>query len=1108
MKRRLLVVLLLAVGACNSTNNEGELFTLMESSATNINFTNQLSESPYFNIIEYIYYNNGGGVATGDINNDGLVDVYFTSNEGENKLYLNKGDLKFEDISESAGVTGTGDWSTGVTMADVNADGLLDIYVCQLGGYKGIRGKNQLFINNGDLTFTDKALQYGLDFSGFSTHATFFDYDLDGDLDVFLLNHAIHTRRSYGDTTLRYERSLRGGDRLFRNDFDEDIPFFKDVTDEAGIFRSIIGYGLAATAGDINNDGCIDLYISNDFHEDDYLYINNCDGTFSEQLKKSLKHTSKFSMGNDIADFNNDGLVDIAVMDMLPAQESILKKSSGEETNEINDIKKTFGYYNQLARNTLQLNMGKGQFSDIALMTDVYATDWSWSPLLADFDNDGFKDMFVSNGIIRRPNDLDYINYLSNDAQKLYARHPEDSVEKYLISRMPSLKIPNFIFKNNGDLSFTDFSKQWNVDHPSFSNGAAYADLDNDGDKDLIINNINDEAFVYRNNSQNNYLRVKLKGAGKNTNGVGARVTLYDSARVQVLEQLPSRGFISSVDNTLTFGIGQMQKADSLRVIWPGGSYQLIKDIPVNQEIVVDQSEATGKFVPVSEKVTPFITEYGQSDTLSIAHQENEYDDFDKEYLMPHKLSTQGPGIAVGDINGDGLNDIYVCGANGQAGAIVVQNEVGKLAKLSQLALEVDKNFEDVDATFFDADKDGDVDLYVVSGGGEFPEGHQLLEDRLYLNDGGGNFSRATGSLAVSRLNGSCVTAIDYDNDGDHDLFVGSRSVPGSYGVSPRSLLLTNDGQGSFSPADQSVLPGLDSLGMVTDALWIDVDDNGFKDLIVVGEWMPITIFKNANGKFANATQEASLSNSNGWWNTITAADVDQDGDIDFIAGNLGTNSKLKASLEEPLSLYVKDFDQNGTIDPVLCYYKEGFSTPFPSILDMSNQIVSLRKRFTSFQQYAEVKTINDIFVNGELDEGVTIKKAFELRTSLIINNGDGTYAIEPLPLFAQLSPVNAIAVDDFNRDGHLDMLMAGNLLNPTINLGRYDASPGLLLLGDGTKQFQSLNLNQYGLTLDGEVRDLKVLNTVGQEKLILVGTNNEALKILSYKKRAIEDPL
>ncbi|HJX72383.1 MAG TPA: VCBS repeat-containing protein, partial [Bacteroidales bacterium] len=843
----ILLVLLLAFSCKPGEKERDYLFTLLSPSVTHVGFINQLTENEQFNIIEYLYFNNGAGVAAGDINNDGLADLYFTSNQKTNKLYLNRGDLRFEDITDASGAAGMGDWKTGVTMADVNGDDFLDIYVCHVGNYKGLQGRNQLFINQGDLTFKEEAQGYGLDFEGFSTQAAFFDYDSDGDLDMYLLNHSVHTSRSYGGAKLRFDQDARAGDRLYKNEVAADGKrIFHDITGEAGIYSSQIGYGLGVNICDINNDGLPDIYISNDFHENDYLYINNGNGTFSERLTEMLAHTSRSSMGNDVGDINNDGLLDVMVLDMLPDEQKILKQSGGEDDYELFEIKRKYGYYYQFVRNTLQFNLGGGIFSEIGRLAGIYATDWSWSPLFCDVDNDGWKDLFITSGIYRRANDLDYIKFLTGGNRFFPSQDNSDVPDKVLYEKMPLYPNVNYIYKNNGDLTFSNMAGAWGFNTRSFSNGSTYADLDNDGDLDLVVNNINSPAFIYRNNAEkkldNHYLSVVLKGEGLNTRGVGTRVTLYSNGQKLVAEQFATRGFMSATTDVLHFGLGPANEIDSLLVRWPDQSEQMLTEVPVDQVLTLDIKKA-GRPVSGNEQESEKVKLFAplRIPGLEYRHQEDVYVDLTRELLIPHNLSAEGPALAVGDVNGDGLEDLFVGGAKGQSAMLFTQLNDGSFRPCDVPLFLKDRITEDVDAALFDADGDGDPDLYIVRGGNEASAGDPLLADRLLINDGKGGFNKCEkGSLPYMAHNGSCVRPADFDGDGDLDLFVGSRSVPGAYGLSPGQFLLENNGNGIFKDVTDHRTQGLKDAGMVTDACWLDYDLDGDQDLILAGEWMKV----------------------------------------------------------------------------------------------------------------------------------------------------------------------------------------------------------------------------------------------------------------------------
>ncbi len=1096
---RILFLLLLVYSCKPEGKKEDTLFSLIPASATNVDFVNKLTESEQFNIIEYLYFNNGAGVAAGDINNDGLTDLYFTSNQESNKLYLNKGKLRFEDITDAAGVGGVGNWKTGVTMADVNGDGFLDIYVCQVGNYKGIKGRNQLFINRGNLTFKDEAHDYGLDFQGFSTQAAFFDYDLDGDLDMYLLNHSVHTSRSYGYASLRFDQDTLAGDRLFRHDETNGKHIFIDITHQAGIFSSQIGYGLGVNIADIDNDGYPDIFVSNDFHENDYLYINNGNGTFSERMTEFFAHTSRSSMGNDIGDFNNDGLLDVMVLDMLPFEEKIRKQSGGEDDYELSEIKLNYGYYYQFVRNTLQLNLGGNMFSEIGLLAGVFSTDWSWSPLFCDLDNDGWKDLFISNGIYRRANDLDYVKFLTESSKFSRSSDNNSLSDKDLYEKMPLYPNVNFFFRNNHDLTFSNMAREWGLDIRSYSNGATYADLDNDGDLDLIVNNINDPAFIYRNNVEsqlnNHFLSVAVKGKGLNTNGVGVRLTLYSGGQKQITEQFPVRGFMSSTSGVLHFGMGSVNVIDSLIVRWPDLSEQKITNVPADTLITLE----------LSNRLEPK-TRYGQDGEknrlfspalipgLEFSHKEDAYVDFNRERLIPHSLTAEGPALAAGDVNGDGLQDLFAGGAKGQASVLLIQQNNGTFIK-SDAHLFLKENFtDDVDAAFFDADSDTDPDLYIVRGGNELPVGNPFLTDLLLINDGKGGFTR--GELPPVSHNGSCVRPCDFDNDGDIDLFIGSRSVPGDYGWSPDQFLFENDGKGHYKDVTDTYAKGLRNIGMVTDAEWMDFDSDGDHDLVVAGEWMKVCVFRNDNGKFTDVTTSAGLDETSGWWSCIQIADVDSDGDQDIIAGNLGLNSILKASVKEPVEMYLNDFDNNGSLDQVICSFQEGTSYPVASLDDLAGQITGLNKKYPVYSDFGG-KTPLDIFGKNLLDQSI-VKKSVLFESCLFINNGNGIFEIRKLPVMAQFSPVRDIMASDFNLDGNMDLILAGNDYAVRPSYGRYDASYGWCLLSDTAHNYRTLMPVESGLKITGDARKILPVKIAGKQYLV-AGVNNGNLLIFQY---------
>ena len=1105
------LVLTAAASAFTGCGGEGQsppLFELLRPERTGVTFANELPEDPEFNILNYLNYYNGGGVAVGDVDNDGLPDLYFTSNLEPNRLYLNKGDYRFEDISERAGVAGSGGWTTGVTMADVNGDGHIDIYVSAV-SHLTMQGRNILYINNGDVTFTDMTEEYGLGHIGYSTQAAFFDYDLDGDLDAYLLNQSTHEERG---NVFRPQREIphpRAGDRLFRNDGER----FVDVTAEAGIYSGVEGYGLGVVVSDLDFDGCPDLFVANDFQENDFLYYNDCDGTFTESIATSMGHTSLSSMGVDAADFNNDGRPDLMVLDMLPEREDILKTSANAESFAVEDLKLRAGYHPQYARNTLQLNRGRRRFSEIGYLAGVHATDWSWAPLFADLDGDGYKDLFVTNGIYRRPNDLDYIDYVRNDAiQASLAGGITEENLALLAEKMPRIPIANYAFRNNGDLTFTKSADAWGLAQPGFSAGAAYADLNNSGALDLIVNNINGPASIYRNRAreinEHHFLSVLLRGSGANTAGIGAKVIIKHGDALQVLEQMPTRGFQSSVDPRLQFGLGPAERVDTLVVIWPDRRYQVLTDLVADRQITLSQDDAGGRYAYPGERAestAPGSAAAGADARLFVdvtpetgidfTHEENRFFDYTTQPLMPHQLSTEGPALATGDVNGDGLDDLFVGGAKRQPGRLFLQQANGVFRASDDGAFRADSLHEDVAAAFFDANGDGHLDLYVVSAGNEFWGDQEALRDRLYSGDGEGGFHRSLDRLPDFFENGCCVVPGDFNGDGYLDLFVGSRVVGREYGRTPRSYLLENDGTGRFLDVTFEKAEGLAEAGMVTSAAWLDYDDDGQLDLIVVGEWMPVRVFRQEDGRFRERTAEAGLSGTNGWWNRVTAADLTGDGRADLVLGNLGLNSYLRASPREPARLYVRDFGRDGTLEQILTFYKNGVSYPLVGRDELVSQMPQLRSRYASYADFGASR-IEDVIPESELRQA-EVHEATIFSSSLAVNDGDGTFSLQPLPIEAQFAPIYAVLADDFDGDGDKDLLTAGNLHGVPPVRGRYDASYGLLLRGDGEGRFQSVDMEASGLVIEGQVRDMRLLRRANGDRLIVVARNDGGLQIL-----------
>jgi enediyne biosynthesis protein E4 len=1085
-KYTVLAAALLLVCSCKQQQYQ---FEKIPATASGVNFSNNIDSSKAYRALYFFYLYNGGGVATGDINNDGLADIYFTANSrANNKLYLNKGNFLFEDITEKAGVAGISDWCTGVTMADVNGDGFLDMYVSSLNNVYNFRGRNELYINNkGDGTFTESAVQYGLDIVAWGNQAAFFDDDHDGDLDCFLLNESFKPSETLSDTSSRRKPDANSGDRLLRNDI-STTGKFTDVSAQSGIYQGNVGYGLGLAIADLNNDGWDDVYVGNDFQENDYYYVNKGDGTFAEEGAKHFYHYSRFSMGNDIADYNNDGQPDIFTADMLPPDEKTLKTyGSGESPDIYKQIITQNGYQTQYSKNCLQRNNGNGSsFSETALQSGVAATDWSWCPLFGDFDNDGNKDLFITSGILKRTTDMDYIRFLSD----IHIEPGEDKKTKYneALAKMPDGISHNYLYRGNGNLQFDDMSSNGGFENDKgYFNGAAYADFDNDGDLDLVVNSINAPAALYKNNvAAKNYLSISFKGDGANTKGVGAKAYLFANNKLQYQQLQFTRGFQSASAVALHFGLDSTTTADSLLVVWPDQRMQVLKNIAANKTITVEQKNAAGHFSysdyfkPAKEVLAV------AASTITWQHQENDFTDFNFQYLLPHAQSTRGPKLAIADINKDGLDDFFACGAKGQAGALMLQRANGSFAAADAALFAADSACEDVDALFFDADGDSDADLYVVSGGNEYSGNNTALADRLYLNKGNGEFTKSN-SLPQLLANKSCVAVADIDKDGDTDIFVGTLADAQAYGVPQTSYLLLNDGKGNFTKASTEKIP-LENIGMVTSSAFADVNKDGWPDLVVVGEWMPLTIFINQKGSFSQTT----IPNSTGLWQTVLVDDVNNDGHADILAGNWGLNNKFCCNRDGTLKMYVGDFDNNGKKEQLLSSFCQKQEYPFLPKDMLEQQLPSLKKRYLLYSAFAGVP-MKEAFA-GWTD---TVKPltAERLASAVCFGNGAGQFSVTDLPADLQLSPIFSFFKIKTGSSEN-SYLSGGNFFGVLPYEGRYDAQAlGMFSIfkNNGIKFLPQQNL----AGLQSEVRDIKWLQTGNKQGLVCVAQNND--KVLFY---------
>ncbi|GAA4321909.1 VCBS repeat-containing protein [Pontixanthobacter gangjinensis] len=1067
----------------------GLRFRVLEPELTGIDFSNRISSSKELNILNYLYFYNGAGVAAADFNNDGYTDLYFCSNQETDHLYLNEGGFKFQDVSRRAGIAESKGWSTGVTTVDINNDGLLDIYVCEVGNYKSLQGHNRLYVNqgiseNGIPVFKEESAKYNLNFKGLSTQASFFDYDLDGDLDMFLMNHSVHPNSNYGSGVLRKKPDTLSGDRLFKNDNGR----FMDVSEESGIYSSKIGYGLGLATGDLNNDGYPDIYIGNDFFENDYLYINQAEGSFRELISREnsgIAHTSHYSMGVDIADFNNDGLQDILSLDMLPEDLTTYKASGTDFSYHIYHNYLQKGYANQYMQNALQLNQGDLNFSEIAYLSGVAATEWSWAPLFADLDNDGYKDIFISNGILGATNDMDYISFIANEnIQKRLNKGITDQDMK-IIEEIPEKKTENYFFKNSGGLKFQKMNDEWLDSNPSFSNGAVYADLDNDGDLDLVTNNVNEEAFVYENTSWQldslNYLKIGFEGPPNNRFGIGSKVEVYNKAGRQVLENFTTRGFLSSVVPELHFGLGKVREIDSVKIIWPGGKFQTIRKLKSNQRILVDFENSTRAVTKIQDNAL----KQNYTPDLAENHREYSFRDFIYEPLIPYSQSNLGPAISVLDFNADGNEDIYFSGDKFNMGKLLQQAGNGEFKVLEQSEISTEGR-EPTDQVFFDADKDGDMDLLVVYGGSDLNEKNKNYPS-LYVNKGG-RFYRNDSFPKIS-INASLVRNADFNGDGYEDIFIASNSDFGTYGETNQSVIFLNDRNGNFKP-DVSYNSALEDLGMIYDAEIVDINKDGKPDIVLAGHYMPISFLLN-DGQ--GNLDRKSIANSEGWWNELELADMDKDGDLDIVAGNWGLNSRLQASVESPMQLYLQDFDDNGKVDPILTYYYQSRETPLATKEELTKQIPKLNKDYLSYTEFAKAD-FNDYFSEDKISSARK-KKVVKLETSYFENKGNLDFKVSSLPIEVQFSPVHAILLSDFDGDDLPDILLGGNNYHVNTQLGRQDAGLVQVLRNLGNGNFKIMPRDFY---VRGAIKSIKEVK-IKDSNFLIFGINNDSIRIVKY---------
>ncbi len=1098
----LLLIFLLSSGCRKKTDREVMPgFKMISADQTGLHFNNELVPTADLNIFHYMYFYNGGGVAIADFNKDNFMDIYLTGNQISNALYLNKGDLTFTDVTSLSNTSGDGGWSTGVTVTDINNDGWMDIYVNQVGDFSTLKGHNRLYVwksltKEGVPVFEESAAAYGLDLVGFGTQAGFFDYDNDGDLDLFQLNHSVHHNGTFGQRK-DFEGTFHptAGDRLFKNENGK----FTDVTSTSGILGTVVGYGLGMVFSDINMDGWTDIYVTNDFHENDYLYINQQNGTFKESINQAMRHTSRYSMGVDISDINNDGYNEIFTLDMHPDDPYILKSTLGEDDYGAFLFKVGYGYNHQYARNTLQLNNRNNTFSEIGIYADVHASDWSWSGLFFDFDHDGYKDIFVSNGIPKRMNDIDYVNFATHDEiqWKIKMNELEES-DLVVEEKLPEVRLMNKFYRNKHNLTFEDISGSITNNLPCFSNGAAYADFDNDGDLDIVVNNIRDEVFLYVNTinekpgDDHHYLSLKLEGPPGNPMAIGAKLIAYKKNETLTSEQFPVRGYLSFVSPVLHLGLGDVQTLDSIKLIWPDHSYQKIPMDSIDRSVVLNYKAGLPTYIyhPSTNHNPPY-TDLTEETGIDYIHVENEFVEFNREQLIPHMTSTEGPALAVGDINRDGLEDFYIGSSKREKSAIYQQTSEGKFINVTGDAILNDSVFEDVDAVFADIENDGDLDLVVASGGNEYTNTSIPLTQRIYRNDGKGQFSSDTTALPRIYMTAGCVAVHDFNGDGYVDIFFGGRAVPWNYGKIPASYLLMNDGNGKFSDVTSKYAPDLHTAGMIKGASWKDMDQNGQPDLVLAGEWCPLQIFYQQPD---HSFRPHRIDGTSGWWNFIQPFDFDQDGDMDFVAGNLGLNSKLKASEKKPVKLYVDDFDQNGQIEQIMTYYIGDQEVIFPTHREVMRQLPSLKKKFLQAKDFAAAD-LNSL-VGEDLVKKSDILSATLFENSYFENvNESDDFRHHPLPGKLQYSSLRASSLIDVNDDGYTDIMFAGNFYENNIELGRYDADYGSILLNspEGIKEGKIIDL-----AFEGQVRKIALIQ-VGGKDCYLVAFNNGPLKLIRF---------